>query len=258
MQKKTELIVFSKKHSRKKDEKYPITLDDKIIEEKTNIKYLGVVLDQFLTFQDEIKNILRKMSCGIKTLQSIKKPLPVKTRLLIMHALVISHLHYPAILLSGISANLMISLEKQLSWAVKTCCDRAKYNSSSDLKLKHNILPVTMFLDYKILCHFWKIQYQLLPAYYNIEYDNHQIDINTRTKNLYFGDRYNGQYIENSFFKKSVIIWNKITDDKVNFKDIVTYRKAKIKFKNYYLLLFKEDPSVATHGKVSWKSFKFI
>ena len=114
-----------------------------------------------------------------------------------------------------------------------------------------------MFLNYKILCHFWKIQHQLLPACNNIEYDNQQIDINTRNKKLYFGDRYNGQYIENSFFKKSVIIWNKLTDDKVNFKDILTYRKAKIKFKNYYLL-FIEDPSVATHGKFSWKSFKFI
>ena len=143
----------------------------------------------------------------------------------------------------------MISLEKQLSWAVKTCCDRAKYDSSSDLKPKHNILPVTMFLDYKILCQFWKIQHQLLPAYNNIEYDNHQIDINTRNKNIYFGDRYNGQYIQNSFFKNSVIIWNKLSDDKVNFKDILTYRKAKIKFKSYYLLFFKEDPSVATHGK---------
>ena len=154
MQKKTELIVFSKKkHSRKKDEKYTITLDDKIIEEKTNVKYLGVVLDQFLTFQDEIKNILRKMACGIKTFQSIKKPLSVKTRLLIMHALVISHLHYPAILSSGISAYLMISLEKQLSWAVKTCCDRAKYDSSSDLKVKHNILPVTMYRLFQPIQH---------------------------------------------------------------------------------------------------------
>ena len=64
--KKTELIVFSKKHSRKKDEKNTITLEDKIIEEKTNVKYLGVVSDQFLTFHDEIKNIFRKMACGIK------------------------------------------------------------------------------------------------------------------------------------------------------------------------------------------------
>ena len=128
-----------------------------------------------------------------------QKALPVKTRLLIMNALVIGHLYYPAILLGGISANLIISLEKQLSWAVKTCCDCTKYDSSSDLKLKHNILPVTMFLDYKILSHFWKIQHQLMPAYNNIEYDNHQIDFITRNKNLFFGDRYNGQNIENSF-----------------------------------------------------------
>ena len=257
--KKTELIVFSKKRLRKKDhEKYTITLDDKIIEQKTNVEYLGVVLDQFLSLQDEIKKILRKMACGIKTLQSIKKPLPVKTRLLIMNALLISRLHYPAILSSGISANFMISLEKQLSWAVKTCCDCANYDSSSDLKLKHNILPVTMFLDYKIICHFWKIQNQLLPAYNNIEYNNQQKNINKRNKKLCFGDRYNGQYIENFFFKMSVIIWSKLTDNKVNFKGILTYRKAKIKFKIYYLFFFKEDPSVATHGKISWKSFKFI
>ena len=51
--------VECKKHSRKKDEKYTKTLDDKIIEEKNNVKYLGVILDQFLTFQDKIKRILR-------------------------------------------------------------------------------------------------------------------------------------------------------------------------------------------------------
>ena len=66
MQKKTELIVFSRKHSRKTDKKYTITLDDKTSEEKTNVKYLGRVLDQFLTFQDVTKKILRKMACGKK------------------------------------------------------------------------------------------------------------------------------------------------------------------------------------------------
>ena len=73
MQKNQNSSFSAKKHSRKKDDKYTITLDGKIIEEKTNVKYLGVVLDQFLTFQDEIKNILRKMACGIKTLQSINQ-----------------------------------------------------------------------------------------------------------------------------------------------------------------------------------------
>ena len=60
MQKKQNLIVFSKKNPRKKDEKFTITLDDNLIEEKTNIKRLGVVLDQFLTFHVEIKKISGK------------------------------------------------------------------------------------------------------------------------------------------------------------------------------------------------------
>ena len=77
--KKKQNSSFSvKKHSRKKDAKYTIIIDDKIIEQKTNVKYLGVVLDQFLTFQDEIKNILRKMACGIKTLNNNIRPIKRK------------------------------------------------------------------------------------------------------------------------------------------------------------------------------------
>ena len=30
-----------------------------------------------------------------------------------------------------------------------------KSNSSSDLKLKHNIMPVSMFLDWKSVCRYW-------------------------------------------------------------------------------------------------------
>ena len=67
--KKNRTHRFQQKTFKEKDEKYTITLNDKMIEEKTNIKNLGVVLDQFLTFQYEIKKILRKMACGIKTLQ---------------------------------------------------------------------------------------------------------------------------------------------------------------------------------------------
>ena len=161
MLKKTDLIIFRRKHARIDDQRYTIALDKNIIEEK--VKYLGV-LDQLLTFQDEVKMILGKMACGIEALQSIKKPLPIKTRLLLINALLISHLHYPTILLNGTSANLTISLEKQLSWAIKTCCDRAKIDSSSNLKLKHNVFPVTMFLERKVICHFWRKKTSLITS----------------------------------------------------------------------------------------------
>ena len=117
---------------------------------------VGVYLDQNLTYENEVKHVLKKMACGIKTIYAVKQFLPEKVCLLLLNALVLSHLHYPAILLQGISQNLLTTLEKQLSWRVKACFNRQKQDSSSDLKIKHNILPIRIFLDYKSCFYFWK------------------------------------------------------------------------------------------------------
>ena len=71
-----------------------------------------------------LKLVLLKMATGIKTLKRISRPFPEKTRLLLLNALVISHLHYSALLLASSKNNCFITLEKQLSWAVKTCFNR--------------------------------------------------------------------------------------------------------------------------------------
>ena len=83
------------------------------------VKYFGVYLDQNLTYENEVKHVLKKMACGIKTIYAVKQFLAEKVCLLLLNALVLSHLHYPAILLQGISQNLLTTLEKQLSWGVK-------------------------------------------------------------------------------------------------------------------------------------------
>ena len=113
-------------------------------------------LDRNLTFQEEVKHVPRKIACGIKTIVSIRNYFPMKTRLLLLNALVICHLHYPAILLNGISENLMTTLEKQLNWAIKACFNRTKIESSSDLKTKHKILSVRYLLRARSTIYYWK------------------------------------------------------------------------------------------------------
>ena len=61
------------------------------------MKHLGVYLDQNLKFQDEVKNFLRKMATGIKTLYAIRDIFPTATQLSLLNALVLSHLDYSAI-----------------------------------------------------------------------------------------------------------------------------------------------------------------
>ena len=124
------------------------------IEPSKPANYLGVYLDQNLTYQMEVQNILRKMATGIKVLYFIRNILPEKTRLLLLKSLVLSHLHYSSILVNGISQNLLLTLEKQLSWAVKAYFHKNKYDSSRDLKLQYKISPVGLFSDLKALLYF--------------------------------------------------------------------------------------------------------
>ena len=70
-----------------------------------------MLLDQNLCSHEEVKYILNQMDGGIKTILTIKKVWPINTRIKLLSALVLSHLHYSAALLSSISKTLIISLK---------------------------------------------------------------------------------------------------------------------------------------------------
>ena len=85
-----------------------------------SVKYLGVITDSKLKFDGEAKKIFQRMACGIKVLNTLSKSLPEKTKISILKAIVISHLHYSALILIRLQKLLLTTLEKQLNWGIKT------------------------------------------------------------------------------------------------------------------------------------------
>ena len=89
---KSKYIVFETTTSKEPHE--PINIDGHIIQNKKEIKYLGVILDSNLTFQKQVNSITQKMATGIKTIYSIRNQLRTHTTITIMKALVLSHINY--------------------------------------------------------------------------------------------------------------------------------------------------------------------
>ena len=170
-------MIFCKKSHNHIADHRQLKVKNEFIEQSKSAKYLGVYLDQNVTYQMEVQNILRKMATGIKVLYSIWNILPEKARLLLVSSLVLSHLHYSSILIYGISQNLRLTLQKQLSWPVKACFHKKKYDSSRDLKLQYKILPVGLFLDLKAVLYSWKYQNDLLAAFKHQEITTSQLRI---------------------------------------------------------------------------------
>ena len=102
---KTEFIVFSKIAI--KNQKELLKINGALVEEKQEIKYLAVHIDNRLTFQSEVK-ILFKKALGIKTIYTISNSSPRSSLKLILNALVLSHLHYSAVVIQSIEKNLCV------------------------------------------------------------------------------------------------------------------------------------------------------
>ena len=235
---KTEFIIFCKPSKNAQLQNKELKVKDKIIKSVSCAKYLGVYLDQNLNYQNEVKNLLRKMACGIKTLYALRESFPQKTLILLMNALVISHVNYSAILLSGISDNLITTLEKQLSWAVKACFNRKKFDHSADLKVQYDILPIRYFLNYKSALYFWKFTHNMLPSLANENRPSTAVLRNhKRTNQVYINIKNNSQFIKNGFFNKAVPIWNTLPEN-MKIKEH-TYHTTKNRMKQFFQPKFK-------------------
>ena len=77
---KTDFIIFCRKTKNDSMNKLKLKVQNQVISAISNVKYLGVYLDQNLYYQIEIKNNLRKMALVIKSLYSVRDIYPPKNQ----------------------------------------------------------------------------------------------------------------------------------------------------------------------------------
>ena len=201
---KTEYIVFS---TRKRLTNTVLNVENERIAESNSVKYLGVIIDSKLKF-DGVKKKFQRMACGIKVLNTLSISLPEKTKLLLPNAIVISHLHYSALILIGLQKSLLTTLVKQLNWGIKSIFIRRKYDRSTDLKLRNKILPVSFLLKYRCSKYFIRLLSNDLPAYKNEPLSTMRIKQHDRSKKVTFDIRKINKFLTDSFIAQAIPIYN--------------------------------------------------
>ena len=92
---KTKALFFSKKQIKDED-KPKIYIDNTEIEYINHIKFLGIRLDDQLTFKHQLSHIKGKIATGNHILAMNKKIIPMSLKILIYNALIKSHIVYGA------------------------------------------------------------------------------------------------------------------------------------------------------------------
>ena len=91
--KKTNLIVFHSGQNRLSNDNISIKINNKRLKPVEHIKYLGMYLDKYLSWDEHIKQLSSKLSRANNILSKLRNNTPLKTCLQVYYALFHSHPH---------------------------------------------------------------------------------------------------------------------------------------------------------------------
>ena len=88
-------MIFSKKRSQKKlEKKFKININNYGIKQVSEMKYLGVILDNKLNWHDHIQYVSTKLSKAAGIIFKFKRKMPQNVLMLLYHSLVATYLRY--------------------------------------------------------------------------------------------------------------------------------------------------------------------
>jgi hypothetical protein len=98
---KSNFVIF---HPPQKKISYPINLkiNNKILEEKTSIKYLGVIIDSHLNWKDHVHELSKKISRSVGILLKLRYSVPIKILVQLYYSIIYPFLSYGALIWGNI------------------------------------------------------------------------------------------------------------------------------------------------------------
>ena len=163
---KTECILFGSRR-RLKDSNFTIQLGDITIKRVTSVRYLGVLLDQFLDFSDHVEQLLKKANSKLAVLVHNRHSLNPFSKKLLCQALVFSNLEYcTSAWYPGLGSGLRESLNVLQRKCARFCLNLSpRSHIGNDEFSMLGWLPFSKRVSFFNLIHAYKVRAGTSPLY---------------------------------------------------------------------------------------------
>ena len=237
------ILGTKKKLSELKNVDIPdVKMNNELISREKEVKNLGVIFDETLSFNKHITEIISNAIGRLKQAYRFKNFLSQEVRLIIIEYYVLAKINYCDILYQNITVELKNKLAKFQNWCVKFVFGLRKYDHVSQYYKKHKILNMNQRINLHSLTQVHKLKKGIGPEYLLNKLKSRK-DVhayNTRRKNDFEINCPKKDFNKNKFFNKCLKEYNDILN-------IETGKKMKSTGQNEKL--FNEKDSIITFKK---------
>jgi hypothetical protein len=164
--KKTNYILFRSKRKTLTDRRMNIAIDGINILEVTKTKFLGVVINQTLTWNDHIMIIKQKIAKNVGILTRVRYCIPHCVLLSLYHVLIEPYLMYCNIVWATQNTVALNSLFLCQKRAVRIITFSHWLSHTMPIFKKYRILTVCDINRLQVACFMFSIMYNLIPQYF--------------------------------------------------------------------------------------------
>ena len=163
---KTEVIIF-KRPNTKLNYKYKFRIDGHKIDPKSTIKYLGLLLDEHLTWKPFISKLKTKLTRAIGIISKLRHSTPLPFLKTVYHALFGSHLNYGCQLWGLSSETHTNSIQKLQNRALRKLTFTNLFNNISPVYKDLNIIKFNDHIHLLNCIFMFQFENNLLPQAFN-------------------------------------------------------------------------------------------
>ena len=234
---KTESILFGSKRKLHSESNLKIKCNETSISSTSSVKYLGVTIDQFLSFKDMAETVIKKANARLSFLYRKKEYLNFQMRKLLFTSLIQCHFDYAsAVWYNGLTQNLKNKLQTTQNKLIRFIFD---LDPKSHIGSEHfrilNWLPVQSRVEQIMLCQVFKINKNVAPEYLKQHFVAQTAQHNHRTR-LSVKGGYSIPKVKTSgsktFCYVATKIWNNLPRE---LTTIDKYKPFKIAVKDFLL-----------------------
>ena len=222
---KTNTMLFSNKRG---NPKLHVCIEDTLLEEKQNVTFLGVIIDNKLQWRDHIKLVCSKISKSIGILCYLRHAYPIHILRLLYMSLIFSYLNYCNVVWgSAYECHLrpLLTLQKK---AVRIITKSAYDERSAPIFNSLKILQVPKIHKLNCFIFMFKcLNCNNFPIFRNkILQNTASHNYATRHRDLFYIPRERLEICRKSFLNKGISLWNELDSEVKNLKTLKSFKKV--------------------------------
>jgi hypothetical protein len=221
---KTNYIIFGPKSN----SELTILIGNEPIKKVESTKFLGVFIDQYLNWSQQINSVVCNITRNLNTINKIKHKLNKKALLHIYHSFIESHLSYCIEIWGNAPNNKLKKLETLQKQAIRLLEKLPHRTSTSYFFKTNNLLKFKDLIHSKLCCLGYMAHKNSLPSklqtYFDMSLCQHPYP--TRTNTHFRTNKFINKYSNTSVIEKTKRLFNNLPNETKMTPTIISFKKV--------------------------------